>query len=87
MHKCIMSTRFDNFCVNNFVFWEECVNQAHIVMDIRNSLRMNQREIADYLGVSPSVISNVESGSRQISKSLQALLVEKLNVNPHYLLT
>lgn len=63
------------------------MNQAHIVMDIRNSLRMNQREIADYLGVSPSVISNVESGSRQISKSLQALLVEKLNVNPSYLLT
>lgn len=63
------------------------MNQAHIVMDIRNSLRMNQREIADYLGVSPSVISNVESGARQISKSLQALLVEKLNVNPSYLLT
>ena len=63
------------------------MNQAHIVMDIRNSLRMNQREIADYLGISPSVISNVESGARQISKSLQALMVEKLNVSPSYLLT
>lgn len=48
---------------------------------------MNQREFASYLGVSPSVISNVESGLRGISRSLQGLLTEKLNVAPSFLLT
>ena len=63
------------------------MNQSHIVMDVRNSFRLNQREFAELLGVSPSVISNVESGIRQVSKSLQNLMVEKLNVSPSYLLT
>lgn len=62
------------------------MNQSHIVMDVRNSFRLNQREFAELLGVSPSVISNVESGIRQVSKSLQNLMVEKLNVNPSFLL-
>ena len=63
------------------------MNQSHIVMDVRNSFRLNQREFAELLGVSPSVISNVESGIRQVSKSLQNLMVEKLNVNPSFLIT
>lgn len=63
------------------------MNNSHIVIDLRNSLRMNQREFADFLGVSPSVISNVESGIRSISKALQTTLIEKLDVNPNFLLT
>lgn len=63
------------------------MNQSHILMDIRNSYRLKQKEFADMLGVSSSVVSNVEGGFRPISKKLQTLLVEKLNVNPSYLLT
>lgn len=63
------------------------MEESRIVIALRNSLRMNQREFASYLGVSPSVISNVESGLRGISRSLQGLLTEKLNVAPSFLLT
>ena len=63
------------------------MEESRIVIALRNSLRMNQREFASYLGVSPSVISNVESGLRGISRSLQGVLTEKLNVLPSFLLT
>ena len=57
------------------------------MIEIRMELRMNQRQMAETLGVSSQSLSNIEAGGRPIPKSLQKILVEKLNVNPHYLLT
>lgn len=57
------------------------------MIGVRMELRMTQRQMAEVLGVSSQSLSNIEAGGRSIPKSLQALMVEKLNVNPHYLLT
>ena len=57
------------------------------MIGVRMELRMTQRQMAEVLGVSSQSLSNIEAGGRSIPKSLQALMVEKLNVNPSYLLT
>jgi len=44
---------------------------------IRKSLKMNQALFADYLGVTPSTVSEIESGSRDPSKNLLISLGEK----------
>lgn len=57
------------------------------MIGVRMELRMTQRQMAEVLGVSSQSLSNIEAGGRSIPKSLQSLMVEKLNVNPSYLLT
>lgn len=63
------------------------MNDSDKLIGIRMSLRMTQRQMGDALGIKSQSLSNVEAGGRPIPKNLQQLLVEKLNVNPSYLLT
>lgn len=57
------------------------------LIEIRMSLRFSQRQLAERLGINSQSLSNIESGGRSIPKSIQSLLIEKLDVNPNFLLT
>ena len=63
------------------------MNASEQLRKIRNAKSLKQKEIADLLDVSPSSIAIVESGKREISKTVMKALVEKMNVNAHWLLT
>lgn len=55
--------------------------------EVRNYTGLTQQEFAKNLEVSLSTIANIENGSREISKSLMKLLVEKYKVSALWLLT
>lgn len=63
------------------------MRDSEVVKLLREKTQLNKKDFAALLGVSPSAISNVETGERELSKSLQLKLVEKFSLNPGWLLT
>lgn len=58
------------------------------LLKIKKKLNINtQQNFADYLGVTRSVISNIERGTREPSKEILIKLTSKCNINGHWLLT
>lgn len=63
------------------------MNDREKLIEIRHHLRLSQRQLAGVLGIKSQSLSNVEAGGRALPESIRSLLVEKLNVNPSFLLT
>ncbi len=59
---------------------------AERIREIRESLGMNKSQFADYVGVTLSTISRYESGDIKVSLDAIAVLADKLNVSPGWLL-
>lgn len=49
------------------------------IIAIRDSLHLNQRQFADLLNLSPSVISKIESGKQQLNLNFIQHISEKTN--------
>ncbi len=54
---------------------------------IREKLGVSQKDFADSLGVQKSVVSEIESGKRELSKNVMIALMIKFNVSTDWLLT
>ena len=50
------------------------VNFSKRILELRNNLRMSQRELAKEFGVSPAAVAHWETGERQISGPVKKLL-------------
>ena len=54
---------------------------------IRKFTGLNKKEYADFLGITPTVVSGIETGLIEPSKDVLLRIYEKQNVNIHWLLT
>lgn len=52
-----------------------------LIKQIRNESELTQTELARVLGVSPILISKVETGRKEVSKGLVKKLAEKLEIS------
>jgi transcriptional regulator with XRE-family HTH domain len=58
------------------------------IKELREILKLSQQELADILQIHKQMVSDVERGKQQrFSIKSEALLIEKLHVNPLWLLT
>jgi transcriptional regulator with XRE-family HTH domain len=55
--------------------------------EIREELGLNQSELARSIGVTPSIISDIERGDKEPSKKIISSLIIKYRVNSNWLLT
>ena len=55
--------------------------------EIRKNTGLTQQEFAKELDVALSTVASVENGTREISKSVMKVLIEKYNVSANWLLT
>ena len=53
----------------------------------RDSLGLNQSELARELGVNPSIISDIERGDKEPSKKIISSLIVKYQINSNWILT
>ena len=67
------------------------MNAAEQLKAIRKIKDLTQRELAEHLEINASTVANIEAAigktQRDIPKSMMRALVEKMNVNAHWLLT
>ena len=67
------------------------MNAAEQLKAIRRIKGLTQRELAEQLEINASTVANIEAAvgktQRDIPKSMMRALVEKMNVNAHWLLT
>ena len=54
---------------------------------VREKLGFSQKDLADSLGIQKSVVSEIESGKRELSKNVMIALMNKFNVSTDWLLT
>lgn len=54
---------------------------------VREKLGFSQKDLADSLGIQKSVVSEIESGKRELSKNVMISLMNKFNVSTDWLLT
>ena len=54
---------------------------------VREKLGFSQKDLADLLGIQKSVVSEIESGKRELSKNVMISLMNKFNVSTDWLLT
>lgn len=54
---------------------------------VREKLGFSQKDLADSLGIQKSVVSEIESGKRDLSKNVMISLMNKFNVSTDWLLT
>ena len=55
--------------------------------EIRKNTGLTQQEFAKELDVALSTVASVENGTREISKSVMKILIEKYNISANWLLT
>lgn len=56
------------------------MNPGHLIKEFRKSRKVTQRQLAAFLGVTPSYISHIESGSRNVPAEILARIARHLNV-------
>lgn len=66
---------------------EELEAFAQRVLDVRHRLRLNQKTMADKMGLSDSFLSQVEAAKSKPGYVFFKGMYEKFNVNPIFLLT
>lgn len=57
------------------------------ILMVREKLGFSQKDLADSLGIQKSVVSEIESGKRELSKNVMISLMNKFNVSTDWLLT
>ena len=56
------------------------MNPGERIREVRRSRKVTQRQLADYLGVTPSYVSHIEKGERNVSAELLYKIARYLNV-------
>ncbi len=55
------------------------------IKQIRSALNLTQEQLGEILGVRKSTLSMVETGKSALTNRNRQILIEKLNINPHWL--